>query len=74
MHLLTDVLWRKLIFETSVAADRQAYEENPSAAAWKWKKDWYDLDYLYLREHPDFRSFYLAPDEGRFNKKPLFLL
>ena len=26
---------------------------------WKNKKDWYDLDFLYLATHPDFRAFNL---------------
>ena len=24
---------------------------------WKNKEDWYDLDFRYLEEHPDFRAF-----------------
>ena len=24
---------------------------------WKNKEDWYDLDFQYLKEHPDFRAF-----------------
>ncbi|MBQ7336854.1 MAG: zinc dependent phospholipase C family protein [Clostridia bacterium] len=56
-HLMTDVLWRREIFTESVAHDREAYEADPMATVWKWKKDWYDLDFLYLREHPDFTAF-----------------
>lgn len=26
-------------------------------SAWKNKADWYDLDFLYLEEYPDFRAF-----------------
>ena len=56
-HLLTDVLWVRDIVATSITADADAYHRDPSAAIWKWKKDWYDLDFLYLRDHPDFEAF-----------------
>ena len=58
-HLMTDVLWVRDIVEPSRAADADAYAADPTAAVWKWKKDWYDLDFLYLREHPDFAAFAL---------------
>ena len=57
VHLWTDVLWQTEIWQTSVNADRVAYEADPKGMTWKWKKDWYDLDFLYLRDHPDFRAF-----------------
>lgn len=56
-HLLTDVLWVRDIVAASITADADAYHRDPSAAIWKWKKDWYDLDFLYLRDHPDFEAF-----------------
>jgi len=56
-HLLTDLRWVAEIVSESIAADRDAYHSDPSAAIWEWKRDWYDLDYLYLRDHPDFPAF-----------------
>ena len=56
-HLLTDVCWVEEIVAESIEADRDAYERDSSAAIWKWKRDWYDLDYLYLRDHPSFSAF-----------------
>nr|WP_292190778.1 hypothetical protein [Butyrivibrio sp.] len=29
---------------------------------WKNKEDWYDLDFLYLEQHPDFRAFHIYED------------
>ena len=58
-HLMTDVLWVRDIVSPSKAADADAYRADPTATVWKWKKDWYDLDFLYLREHPDFAAFAL---------------
>ena len=56
-HLLTDREWIVRImqpaflrFPEESAADRHAF-------IWKLKKDWYDLDFLFLEQHPDFRSF-----------------
>lgn len=31
---------------------------------WKNKEDWYDLDFLYLEQHPDFRAFNLYENSG----------
>ena len=53
-HLLTDCLWSDRIAHPSMApylasGNRQMID--------KIKVDWYDLDYLYLRNNPDFRGF-----------------
>ena len=56
-HLMTDVLWARDIVAPSKVADAEAYRADPTATIWKWKKDWYDLDFLYLRDHPDFAAF-----------------
>ena len=58
-HLMTDVLWSRDIVASSKVADAESYRVDPTATIWKWKKDWYDLDFLYLRDHPDFAAFAL---------------
>lgn len=55
-HLLTDRLWSERIARPTKA---RCDDGNPTAFMWKVKEDWYDLDYLYLRKHPDFRAFSL---------------
>lgn len=53
-HLLTDCQWSKQIAHPSM--DKYiAYNDQEMVA--KIKEDWYDLDCLYLREHPDFDAF-----------------
>lgn len=57
VHLLTDILWKKEIFETAVEAEKEEYVLDPAKMVWKWKADWYDLDFCYLRDNPRFRAF-----------------
>lgn len=56
-HLLTDLEWIARIYNPSVARYPEAYAEDSHKLLWTLKKDWYDLDFLYLKRHPDFRAF-----------------
>lgn len=56
-HLLTDKLWAeeiaygaKNMFPDLFAGDRDAFWK-------KIKRDWYDMDFMYLRDNPDFEAF-----------------
>lgn len=58
-HLLTDKLWAVEIgygaknrFPDLFDRDRQAFWK-------KIKRDWYDLDFLYLKKVPDFEAFHI---------------
>lgn len=57
-HLLTDRLWASNIAEPTFKQ-----HNDPSTGKCpivdKIKDDWYDLDYLYLSQHPDFRAFHI---------------
>lgn len=53
VHLLTDVAWTKKVFDPS----KKANNSNKKALLEKMKEDWYDLDFRYLKEHPNFRAF-----------------
>ena len=57
-HLLTDIEWTKMVHSEGVT-EENARKENMSLSdfVWKNKEDWYDLDFLYLEQHPDFRAF-----------------
>lgn len=56
-HLLTDLEWIARIYNPSVARYPEAYAADSHKLLWTLKKDWYDLDFLYLKKHPDFRAF-----------------
>ena len=45
------------IYKPSIARYPEAYAADSYALLWTLKKDWYDLDFLYLKKHPDFRAF-----------------
>lgn len=56
-HLLTDREWVAHIYKPSIARYPEAYAADSYKLLWTLKKDWYDLDFLYLKKHPDFRAF-----------------
>lgn len=56
-HLMTDVLWVKLINEPAKARFAELYAFNRNEYYRLVKKDWYDLDFLFLQKNPDFRAW-----------------
>lgn len=70
-HLYTDYRWTYDILRPLTERDAENYEMDSAAAIRKWKKDWYDLDFLYLREHPDFRAFSIFTGAESFENKYL---
>lgn len=64
-HLVTDKLWGETVFEPSY---RQYGAAFPSKAAFikAVKRDWYDLDSLYLFKHPNFRAYSILTHIERF--------
>jgi len=56
-HLLTDLEWIARIYKPSIVRYPGEYVSDPHKLLWTLKKDWYDLDFLYLKKHPDFRAF-----------------
>ena len=59
VHLLADVEWTMKIYRPAITeyADRLGKEK--TSFIWEMKRDWYDLDFRYLAEHPEFRAFSL---------------
>ena len=57
VHLLTDVRWSKTIVASLKKDYPKEYSENKDGLIQSAKEDWYDLDFLYLEQHPEFRAF-----------------
>ena len=64
VHLMTDVAWSENIFYPEKARFADELAADPEGFVWKLKEDWYDQDFLYLRDHPNFPAFrtYLAAE------------
>lgn len=58
-HLLTDKLWVREIVRPLQIKYQDLFEENPGEWWRRMKKEWHDLDIMYLRENPGFRTFVL---------------
>lgn len=61
-HLLTDILWADEIFQPAI----RRFPARTQEAVALVKKDWYDLDFLYLRQHPDFHAFHVFRNAAGF--------
>ncbi len=64
-HLLADEEW-KIIMNPLKEKDGENYKKDKHATVSKWKKDWYDLDHLFIRDNPDFRAFEIYKNAGEF--------
>lgn len=51
--------------------DREAYQTDWEKAVWKWKKDWYELDFLYLEQNPQFEAWNIYKSAAGFSNKYL---
>lgn len=56
-HLMTDVLWADGIVRPCIDRFQSLYDKDRKAWIWTLKKDWYDLDFLYIKKNPDFRAY-----------------
>ena len=57
VHLLTDVRWSETVGAALKRDYPREYAEDKNRLVQAAKEDWYDLDYLYLEQHPDFKAF-----------------
>ena len=65
VHLLTDALWNEQIYKPSMEKYAAEFPDQ-TERVWQFKGDWYDLDFLYLKKHPDFRAFSLYRNASGF--------
>ena len=56
-HLITDVLWVRDIYASAKVKFADFYTADKHSFVQAVKGDWYDLDFKYLRDHPDFPAF-----------------
>ena len=66
VHLLTDKLWARDIVYPLRLKNLKAYEQNRSEWFCAMKQDWRTLDYFYLKNHTDFRSFVIYEQAVEF--------
>ncbi|MBC8249620.1 MAG: zinc dependent phospholipase C family protein, partial [Anaerolineales bacterium] len=52
LHLVTDNLWNQQIGRPTVTRFKAEFEADPKFI-WQVKRDWYGLDFIYLRDHPE---------------------
>lgn len=65
-HLLTDYLWANHIVIPAFSRENEEFLRDRHALVRKYKDDWYDLDFRYLRDHPDFRAYSIYRDAPEF--------
>ncbi len=56
-HLLTDQQWADRIYKPGLERYSEAFLKDEKKLTRAMKEDWYDLDFLYLKKHTDFRAF-----------------
>ena len=59
VHLLTDIDWTNDVYCGLLKAYPKEAAQDKNKLVWTAKGDWYDIDFLYLAEHPDFRAFHI---------------
>src|SRR5258706_575226 len=52
-HLICDIMWARRIATTTKKEFKSLFDENPTKAINIVKDDWYGLDQIYVREHPE---------------------
>jgi hypothetical protein len=50
-HLICDIVWAKRIWDATQVLYKEDLEQNRSKAIENFKRDWYGLDQLHVREH-----------------------
>lgn len=56
-HLLTDRFWADRVARKAKDRFEMMFRENRTEFWKRIKADWYDMDFLYLKEHPEFEAF-----------------
>jgi len=65
-HLLTDNLWHLKVGSPTETRYAEQFAADPDFI-WEVKRDWYGLDFTYLRDHPD-ADFWLPFIDSEYNQ------
>lgn len=57
VHLITDQLWSSQVVNVLKGRFPAQWNDDRTALINRAKEDWYDLDFKFLRQHPEFRAF-----------------
>ncbi|MDF2558107.1 MAG: hypothetical protein K0R71_1935 [Bacillales bacterium] len=68
-HLLTDILWGNGIVRPSKDKFKSLHDKDRTEWVRTLKKDWYDLDFLYIKKNPNFRSFLIYKNAVGFKNE-----
>ena len=69
VHLLTDIDWTNDVYLALLRAYPAECADDKNKLIWTAKGDWYDLDFLYLEQHPDFHAFSLYENAVNFDNE-----
>lgn len=61
-HLLTDQIWADKIVYAAIAQQGALFESDRGLFWRTIKRDWYDLDFMYLKANPEFEAFCVYRD------------
>lgn len=86
-HLLTDKIWAREIVYSAKEKQNKLFHTNRELFWQTIKKDWYDLDFMYLKSNPLFEAFRIYREskdirntyvdffsENAFEERRLFIL
>lgn len=65
-HLITDKIWSREIVYPAKEQFSKLYDSSMEDFFAFLKKDWYDMDFLYLKKNPDFSAFQIYQNTNEF--------
>lgn len=63
IHLTTDIMWSTIMYLPTKVNYADEYAKDPDFLK-TIKRDWYDLDFKFLRDHPSFKPYRIIKQAG----------